>query len=85
MAPTPEEIAEEASVDEGTKNLDLVEVEENWDDNKEETPAELASIEASLGWFPLPEIKLASWHPEEEKQWNVSFRINVCHFICSCN
>jgi hypothetical protein len=29
------------------------------------------SMKASLGWY-FPEVKLASWDPENEKQWNVS-------------
>ena len=30
----------------------------------------LPSIKASLGWS-FPEVKLASWDPENEKQWKV--------------
>ena len=30
----------------------------------------LPSINASLGWI-FPEVKLASWDPENEKQWKV--------------
>ena len=40
--------------------------------NNETAPSKsLASIKASVGW-KLPEVKLASWDPENEKQWNVS-------------
>lgn len=40
--------------------------------NHETAPSKsLASIKASVGWR-LPEVKLASWDPENEKQWNVS-------------
>lgn len=40
--------------------------------NHETAPSKsLASIQASVGWR-LPEVKLASWDPENEKQWNVS-------------
>ncbi|CAB9520052.1 Nitrate/nitrite transporter NarU [Seminavis robusta] len=31
----------------------------------------LASIEKSLGWCPLPKVKLSSWDPDDEKQWKV--------------
>lgn len=31
----------------------------------------VASIQASVGWG-FPEVKLAAWDPENEKQWNVS-------------
>ena len=50
--------------------------------NNETAPSKsLASIKASVGW-KLPEVKLASWDPEDEKQWNVSAstsRALVCH------
>uniref|UniRef100_A0A7S1BDR8 Major facilitator superfamily (MFS) profile domain-containing protein n=2 Tax=Corethron hystrix TaxID=216773 RepID=A0A7S1BDR8_9STRA len=35
-----------------------------------EKKAELSCIDSSLGWCPLPQVKLASWAPENEKQWN---------------
>ena len=31
---------------------------------------QVKSIEASRGWF-FPEVKLASWDPEDKKQWKV--------------
>ena len=46
---------------------DVKDVESN------ELEEDLASIDASMGWCPLPEVKLASWEPENEKQWTVSF------------
>ena len=31
------------------------------------------SLKKSLGWCcPRPEVKLSTWDPENEKQWNVS-------------
>lgn len=43
----------------------------------------VASIQASVGWR-FPEVKLASWDPENEKQWNVRIRslgVNDLDFI----
>jgi hypothetical protein len=34
------------------------------------TTGNLDSIKASLGWY-FPEVKLASWDPENKKQWKV--------------
>jgi hypothetical protein len=42
------------------------------DQNVPEEAAPLPSIEASRGYFPLPQAKLDSWDPENEKQWKVS-------------
>jgi hypothetical protein len=38
---------------------------------------EVETLESSLGWWPLPKVKLAStWDPDDEKQWLVS--TSVC-------
>ena len=39
----------------------------------------LPSIKASMGWN-FPEVKLASWDPENEKQWKVCY---VCDVTCN--
>jgi hypothetical protein len=43
-------------------------VERTAGDNTNHPP--LASISESLGWY-FPKVKLASWNPEDEKQWAV--------------
>jgi hypothetical protein len=35
----------------------------------------LDSLKASIGWY-FPEVKLASWDPENKKQWKVSEKSN---------
>ena len=47
-------------------------------------PIQLESLEASLGWFPLPKVKLATWDPDDEKQWTVSTAIGWKWFQSSC-
>lgn len=37
----------------------------------------LESIEASVGWIPFPKVKLASWNPDDERQWKVSAALRV--------
>ena len=44
--------------------------------------AELESIDASRGWWPLPNVKLASWDPDNELQWNVSAGKRFSFFVC---
>ena len=39
----------------------------------------LPSIKASMGWN-FPEVKLASWDPENEKQW----KVRCCCCCCCC-
>ena len=36
----------------------------------------LASIAASMGWG-FPQVKLASWNPENEEQWTVSLLFQI--------
>ena len=44
--------------------------------------SELESIDASRGWWPLPNVKLASWDPDNELQWNVSTGKRFSFFVC---
>ena len=41
--------------------------------NHKSSTVKLASLQPSMGWFrrPLPQTKLASWDPENDKQWRV--------------
>ena len=45
------------------------------------TNGDLASISASVGWY-FPQVKLASWDPENEKQWAVrEIYLCLCCFL----
>lgn len=59
----PVEVTEEVSEEDDLEEADYT------------ASADLASIDASKGWCPPPEVKLASWDPENEKQWTVSIGV----------
>jgi hypothetical protein len=42
-------------------------------------PKQSETLESSLGWWPLPKVRLATWDPHDEKQWLVSTAVPRNH------